>query len=53
MRKSKTKLSEEKIESIIKEVDFAGNGKINYSEFLVATIDLSAYLDENKLMEVF
>lgn len=28
------------LEKIIENVDYAGNGKINFSEFLVATIEI-------------
>ena len=34
---SDIKLPDEDIEKIIQEVDYFGNGKINYTEFLVAT----------------
>ena len=39
----------EEIEKIINEVDYFGNGKINYTEFLVATLDVKAFMDDNKL----
>ena len=38
---------------MINEVDYAGNGKINYSEFLAATIDTTTFFDEQKLRCVF
>ena len=38
---------------MISEVDYQGNGKINYSEFLTATIDQAKFLDELKLRAVF
>jgi calcium-dependent protein kinase len=34
-------------------VDYAGNGKINYSEFLSATIEVKHVLTEEKLWAVF
>ena len=34
----------EKIDEIIKEIDYFGNGKINYSEFLAATISMQTAL---------
>jgi len=29
---------DDEIEKIIKEIDYVGNGKINYTEFLAATL---------------
>jgi Ca2+-binding EF-hand superfamily protein len=40
------KLSSKEISELIKEIDYQGNGKINYSEFLTATIDVEKYLTE-------
>ena len=44
LQKAGQNLSKEEVEEIIKEVDYAGNGKINYSEFLTATVDISKLL---------
>ena len=38
---------------MIKEVDYHGNGKINYSEFLSATIDVRSFLTEQKVKAIF
>ena len=46
-------ISEEEVQHIINEVDYFGNHKINYSEFLVATIDLDEFMNEKKLMAIF
>lgn len=46
-------ISEQEVQQIISEVDYFGNHKINYSEFLVATINLDEFLNENKLMAIF
>jgi calcium-dependent protein kinase len=37
----------------LKELDYQGNGKINYSEFLSATLDIEHYLTDTKLRTVF
>lgn len=37
----------------MKNVDYRGNGKINYSEFLAATIQLPKVLTEEKLYALF
>ena len=34
-------------------MDYAGNGKINYSEFLAATIEIKRVLSEDKLWALF
>ena len=41
------------IKQIIANVDYAGNGKINYSEFLAATIELKSVLTYDKLWALF
>ena len=38
---------------MITEVDYHGNGKINYSEFLSATIDVRSFLTEQKMQAIF
>ena len=38
---------------MITEVDYQGNGKINYSEFLSATIDVRTFLTKHKLRAIF
>lgn len=38
---------------ILKEIDYQGNGKINYSEFLSATLDIQNFLTDTKLLSVF
>ena len=47
------KMTDEQIESIMKEVDHHGNGKINYSEFLAATISVKDFITEEKLWMIF
>ena len=42
-------IPKEKVDEIIDEVDYFGNQKINYTEFLVATIDVKNFLDDGKL----
>ena len=38
---------------MIKEIDYFGNGKINYSEFLAATISMKSTLTDEKLWTLF
>jgi Ca2+-binding EF-hand superfamily protein len=40
IEKSNVSLSQEELDEIINQLDFSQNNKINYSEFLSATIDL-------------
>jgi calcium-dependent protein kinase len=37
----------------MKEVDHHGNGKINYSEFLAATVSVKDFMTEEKLWMIF
>ena len=46
-------MSEEEIQSIVKELDFAENKKINYSEFIAATINTQEFLTDQKLSAIF
>ena len=46
-------MSEESLEEMISELDYQGNGKINYSEFLAATVDLNKFADDGKLKAIF
>ena len=43
----------EEIKQIVKEVDYAENGRVNYSEFIAATINTKAYLSEDRLQAIF
>ena len=47
--KSDYDIPEEEVDQIIKNLDQAKNGVINYSEFLSATIDLNSFLTQGKL----
>ena len=53
MEHRQVKLSEKDIEDIIFEIDDNGNGKINYSEFLAATVSLKQFMTEEKLWMMF
>ena len=46
-------LTQEEIKKIVKNLDYAGNGKINYSEFLVATIEITSVLTYDRLWALF
>jgi calcium-dependent protein kinase len=46
-------LDEEQISRIIVQVDVANNGKINYSEFLAATISVQSFMTEEKMWMIF
>ena len=41
------------IRKIIAEIDYVGNGKINYTEFLAATLNLKENLTEEVLHRLF
>ncbi len=46
-------ITDQQVESIIKEIDYFGNGKINYTEFMTATLDVSSALDNSLLNAIF
>ena len=48
LQKKEMAMSQDKdaIEDMIKEVDYYGNGKINYSEFLAATINVNTFMTD-------
>jgi len=46
-------ITDNEINEIIAEVDHAGNGKINYREFISATICSKSLADETKLKVIF
>lgn len=50
---SDVNFTEEQIAKIIKEIDDYGNGKINYSEFLAATISTKRFMTEEKMWMMF
>lgn len=35
------------------DLDYAGNGQINYSEFIAATVDVQTFFSDSKLRCVF
>jgi calcium-dependent protein kinase len=47
------KIPEDEINQIIKEVDLAGNGLINYSEFLAATLPSDDIFDHSMIWVLF
>jgi Ca2+-binding EF-hand superfamily protein len=46
-------LEAEEIHKIIKELDYHGNGKINYTEFLAATVSIKAILTHERMWALF
>lgn len=46
-------LNEDELQKIMRDVDYAGNGKINYSEFLVATVEVKRVLTYDRLWALF
>lgn len=42
-------MDKDEIQKIIKELDFADNKRINYSEFIAATINVQEFLSEERL----
>lgn len=53
LKKRQMNLSGKEIHELINEMDYAGNGKINYSEFISATIDVKSFLNDTRLRAIF
>lgn len=49
----KITIPDEEIDKIIKKVDYAENGWINYSEFIAATLKVAKVLNEARLWTLF
>jgi len=47
------KMTEAELQRIIKEIDYADNHKINYTEFLAATIHVQNFLTKERLEAIF
>ena len=50
---SEQHMSHKEIQEIIKQIDYDENDKINYSEFLAATINVKQYLTNERLLAIF
>lgn len=50
---AKVQISDQEISELIKDIDYVGNGKINYSEFLSASIYVPSFVDDSKLKVIF
>lgn len=46
-------MTDSEIDNIVVELDNDGNGLINYSEFMAATVDLEKHLTEDKLQALY
>ena len=46
-------MSDSEIREMIGQIDYHNNQKINYSEFLAATIDVKQFLTDSRLKAVF
>ena len=53
IKKSQINIPDTEIDRIINEVDYHGNNKINYTEFIIATMDVKSFLDESNLEAIF
>jgi calcium-dependent protein kinase len=49
----KLELSRKDVDELVKQIDYAGNNKIKYSEFLSATADISTFLNDSRLRAIF
>jgi len=53
MKNSHIEMSLNEIDDVVNQLDLAHNHKINYTEFISATIDIQSYLTDEKLEGLF
>lgn len=53
LHEANIKVEDSELEKIINEIDYHGNKKINYSEFLAATVSVKKILTDEKLLAIF
>lgn len=53
IQQKKMSISQTEIKELIEQMDYYQTGKINYSEFLSATIDVKSFLSEQRLLAIF
>jgi calcium-dependent protein kinase len=53
VKKLGLQIREEEIENIMKEIDYFGNGEINYSEFLSATLEIQTVMTDEMMWRLF
>ena len=53
MINSNYNFTNEEINEIVQQVDVKQNGKINYTEFIAATLCVEKYMTDDKLREIF
>ena len=51
--RAELKVEQEEIDNILNEIDYDGNGSINYSEFLAATLPIENYVTQEQLQALF
>lgn len=50
---SDIQISQDEIDKIVAEIDYHENGKINYSEFLAATLSINKFMSNEKMWMIF
>ena len=53
LKESDYHIPDDEIKNIIDEIDYYGNKKINYSEFIAATVSVKTILTDEKLLALF
>ena len=53
MNSANVDVEPEELDMIINEVDYEGNGTINYTEFLAATLPVEKFVTEQQLKALF
>jgi Ca2+-binding EF-hand superfamily protein len=52
-KEANTTMSDSELDSILKQLDLDNNDKVNYSEFLAATVDFSKHATFEKIRAMF
>ena len=53
MRDQNLNMSTAQVDDLINEIDYHGNGMINYTEFLSATVSIQQFMTEDRLRAIF
>ncbi len=53
IKNAKFEMTAKELNSIVAELDYAGNQRINYSEFLAATVSIQSFLTNEKMEALF
>jgi len=50
---AKIKISKDELDKVLEQIDNDKNGKLNYSEFLLASLNIKEFLNHNRVRKIF